>query len=687
MDHATAGYQTRVRTDILPPAADAELLTSLIDSAPVGAAILDAELHYRWVNQALCRMNSRSLAEHIGRTPRELLGPLGEELEGVLLRVMHDDTPLVNHRFSGQRPGKSGFWLGSYFPLRNAAGDVVGVGAVVTDVTDYERVSNRERRFLAALVRVAQALATNADSRDVLSLVAREAAGVLDLDGAVVACFRDAGITIEGHWGVTGISSPGEVLPTATMPLAETVRATGRPQRLIGRTPDALGFRTRVAAPILVEGTLWGAIKAGTAQLEELPEEAEMRLARFAELVGLAVANATLQRRLIEQASHDPLTGLCNRRAFDRTMTTETQRALRHETDFSLVLIDIDEFKAVNDTCGHDVGDAVLVEIAHRLSQEVRAEDLLTRIGGEEFAWILPDIGAVDAQLAAERARHLVGASPFPEAGRVTVSAGIASFHEAGDRDTLFRQADRALYEAKRRGRNRTVRHSEIADSHPGQMSADAQRAREAEQAHALPALRALARAIDAKDPATFQHSERVAQIALRLARLLGWTRARALALRDAALLHDVGKIGIPEQLLFKPGRLTQAEYDQVKVHARLSCQIAREVVSPEQAQWILHHHERWDGSGYPEGLARDQIPDGAQVLAVADAWDAMTVSRSYGRPLSHDEALRECLDSAGHQFAPAVIDALSTLETGEPDDAVAERRIVARDARKLPNR
>jgi len=670
--------------------ANSELLTSLVDSAPIGAAVLDSELRYAWVNQALCEMNGHSPDEHIGRMPRELLGQLGEEIEGLLRRVMSDERPLVNYRFSGRRPGRSGVWMGSYFPLRNSAGEIVAVGAIVTDVTAYERGSKREQRFLTALVRVAQSLATNADSGEVLSLVAREAAGVLDLDGAVVVCFRPEGVTLEGRWGnVADISGPGEVLPAATTPLTEMVRSTGRPQRLTSKSTDALGFRSCVAAPIMVDGALWGAISAGTPQLDDLPVDAEARLARFAVLVGLAVSNAAVQRRLIDQASRDPLTSLCNRRAFDGRMQRESQRALRHGGTFSLVLLDIDHFKEINDTYGHDVGDKALLEIGRRLSEEVRAEDLLARIGGEEFAWILPDISGIDAFLAADRARQLIADLPFEQAGRLTLSAGVANFAEAGDAETLFRQADRALYEAKRRGRNRALIHAELADGSRlgGGLATGTQRARQAEQAHALPALRALARAIDAKDPATFQHSERVAHLARGLAQHLGWPRTRVLALRDAALLHDVGKIAIPEQLLFKAGPLTADEYEQIKAHAQLSFQIASEVVSPDQAKWILHHHEWWNGGGYPAGLAGDQIPDGAQLLAVADAWDVMTVARPYAQPLSRAAALRECVESAGRQFAPEVIEALLALDREQPLASEEARAIVARDIRGLPNR
>ncbi len=642
-------------------------MTALVDSAPVGAAVLDPDLRYRWVNQTLCTMNGHSADEHLGRLPQEVLGPLGEELEAVLRRVLSGDGSLVDYRFRGQRPGVDGHWMASYYPLRNETGEIVAVGAIVTDITEHERGSERERQFLNALVRVAQTVAGYADSREVLAVVAREAAAVLELDGALIAAFRPGGIVLEGRWGeVAEVAGSGELIPTATSPLIEEVRRSRRPQRLVTESPDAFAFRSRIAAPIVLGDRLWGAIKVGTSVRRELPADAEEVLTRFAELMGIAVASALEQRRLIDEATHDPLTGICNRRAFQQRIRNESQRARRHSGGFSLVLLDIDDFKGVNDSYGHDVGDEVLIETTRRLRREVRTEDLLARVGGEEFAWILTD-SRHDALLAAERARRAIANTPFELVGEVTLSAGVASFNDAGDPATLFRQADRALYEAKRRGRNRSVRYSDLESDAASAPNTETQRAREAEQAHALSALRALARAIDAKDAATFHHSERVAQLAKALAHTLGWPAERILALGDAALLHDVGKIGIPTELLLKPGELTVDEYELIKTHARLSCQIAQEVVTAEQAAWILHHHERWDGHGYPVGLSGEEIPDGAQLLAIADAWDAMTVARPYAHPLSPTEAMEECRAAAGHQFAPAAVSALQVVEARDP--------------------
>jgi len=182
-----------------------------------------------------------------------------------------------------------------------------------------------------------------------------------------------------------------------------------------------------------------------------------------------------------------------------------------------------------------------------------------------------------------------------------------------------------------------------------------------------------LARGIDAKDPATRRHSERVAELAGRLAAAAGWPPARVGLLREAALVHDVGKIGIPDAILLKSAPLLPEEVTVVREHAALGAKMVEDVLSDEQVAWVGAHHERCDGRGYPAGLHGAEIPDGAALLAVADAWDVMTASRSYSLPVAPDIAMRECAEGAGTQFAPAAVDALCAVAaTGALDGVVA---------------
>jgi diguanylate cyclase (GGDEF)-like protein len=400
--------------------------------------------------------------------------------------------------------------------------------------------------------------------------------------------------------------------------------------------------------------------------------DADERLARFADLVGLAVSHADARARLAAQAVTDPLTGLANHRAFHEHLRAECRRALRHGRTLSLVLIDLDHFKQINDALGHQAGDRVISQAAERLASCARPGDLVARIGGDEFAWILPETGGMGGFSAAERARRLLAERPFADVGLVSFSAGVCDLAQASDADELVRLADGALYWAKAHGRDATYLYSpDVVE----ELSA-AERAQRLARHQALSGLRALARAVDAKDPLTFQHSERVADMAERLARMMGWPEERRAQLHEAGLLHDVGKIGVPDAVLFKPGRLTPEEFELVKLHAPLGAQIAAEVLTDEQIRWIGDHHERWDGGGYPGGRSGADISQGGRILALADAWDVMTSLRSYKPPLSESAALAECRREAGAQFDADLIDALQAalVEAVAPNGASSSR-------------
>jgi HD-GYP domain-containing protein (c-di-GMP phosphodiesterase class II) len=191
-----------------------------------------------------------------------------------------------------------------------------------------------------------------------------------------------------------------------------------------------------------------------------------------------------------------------------------------------------------------------------------------------------------------------------------------------------------------------------------------------------LVALRRAARDIDSLDPSTVGHSERVADIAADIAVELGWIRHRVDELREAGIVHDVGKSCVPESILLTPGALTPAEFEIVKAHAGVGADAAAEVLSRRQAAWIRHHHERWDGRGYPDRLGAEEIPDGAAILCLADSWDAMTHRSWSGEALTHDQALAECRSEAGRQFAPWAVAAL---------ERVMAARAAARGSRPRP--
>jgi diguanylate cyclase (GGDEF)-like protein len=363
-------------------------------------------------------------------------------------------------------------------------------------------------------------------------------------------------------------------------------------------------------------------------------------------------------REDVAKSSSDALTGLANHRTFHEALLREASLARRHSRELSIVVLDIDDFRAINQIHGHQAGDAVITEVARRIGATLRSEDVLARIGGEEFACLLPSTAGQAAWRAAERARQAIEGAPFPGVGHVTVSAGVCDFAMAGDEQELLRLADGALYWAKMHGRNVSYRYSpEVMDVLSAQ-----ERAEQAERSRTLSAITALARAVDAKDATTQRHSERVASVAGALANLLGWSAERRAKLHEAGLVHDVGKIGVPDAILLKQGPLTEDEEEVMRTHAALGARIVHDVLSPEQALWVLHHHERWDGAGYPRGLAGDAIPEGAQILAVADAWDAMTTNRHYRLARTPEVVLAELTRGGGRQWSPKVVDALLEL-------------------------
>jgi diguanylate cyclase (GGDEF)-like protein len=369
--------------------------------------------------------------------------------------------------------------------------------------------------------------------------------------------------------------------------------------------------------------------------------------ARISDLEVVLAQSQGASRRLEREADADPLTGLANHRAFHGRLATEVERAQRYGRPLSLACLDVDGFKDVNDQFGHQAGDRVLREVAARLTTVARAADLVARIGGDEFAVLLPETTAEAAEAVARRAHELIRVDLAGPGPSVTVSIGICDLEHASNADALVAFADGALYWAKDHGRDAVWRYRPEAVEDASQYDRAARRARN----QTLGGIRALARAVDAKDHSTQLHSERVANLSKRLAAALGWPARRAVALHETALIHDVGKLALPNALLFTPRRLTAAEYETVKTHASLGAQIAGEVLSREQLRWLRGHHERVDGDGYPDGLAGDAIPDGARVLALADSWDVMTSERPYSRAMRPREALEECRRCTGSQF------------------------------------
>jgi diguanylate cyclase (GGDEF)-like protein len=517
----------------------------------------------------------------------------------------------------------------------------------------------------AALRELAVAVAEMRAPEVIYELVAREAAKVAGVDSGAVVRFRvDEVGEVVGSSHMAG-SQVGSLLPLEGAEGVALVARTGHSARTNGsRSTNGQAIPVSlpgVAVPIRVRRQLWGALLVVARPREELAPDVEERLAIFADLAGLAITNADTSALLLAQATSDPLTGLLNHRAFQQRVETEVRRAQRYERPLSLVLLDLDHFKSINDGYGHQAGDAALMQAANLLETGARAGDVLGRIGGDEFALLLPETIAEGGLRIAERIAEEFRAAPVGVASHLTMSAGICDLGQAKSSKELLQLADGALYWAKNQGRDNVVVYSpEVVFE-----LSDKDKADRLQRSQSLISIRSLARSIDAKDSPNEEHSERVAGFVRRLAEAAGWPPIPVAQLAEAARIHDVGKVCIPDEVLLKPGSLTTAEFEVVKAHAALGAQMAKEALTAEQALWIEQHHERYDGTGYPNGLSGKQISEGAGLLALADSWDVMTTVRSYSPAKSESEALAECVSLAGTQFSPTACKSLESIFSG----------------------
>lgn len=484
------------------------------------------------------------------------------------------------------------------------------------------------------------------------------------------------------------------------------------------------GFQT-----FLAEARRTRAMEARIAALQDENRELrEYRARDFERVAGLVAMNTDLvglqlelesNYRVMEEmnvrlerlAATDALTGLPNRRAFEEVLDAQVELSETCREPVSLLLLDVDHFKAYNDTYGHIEGDELLQELASVLREEVRDTDLAARFGGEEFTVLLPATSSDQAAAIAERLRARLQSYPFPHGG-VTVSIGVATATGSGsyDRRALLTCADRALYEAKAEGRNRVVRSNESAapalrlvSEHPSNGHSEAPtrpRARRRSDCRVHLAyvdeyggvegllqqpsgtiLAALLAALDLRDRETEGHSQRVARYALRLGfELTEMCRDDPAARRHyhldpgdirqlalGAMLHDIGKLHVPDAILRKKGPLDEAEWAIMKRHPAVGADLVSRFADLEPAATVVRfHHERWDGQGYPEGRVGRAIPLVARIFAVCDTLDAITSDRPYRAARPFSVAIEEIRNCRGKQFDPVVTDAFLQVDVRE---------------------
>lgn len=382
------------------------------------------------------------------------------------------------------------------------------------------------------------------------------------------------------------------------------------------------------------------------------------------------------------RAAHDRLTGIANRETLLTTLGAEIERATRHQKWLSVAFIDIDRFKPINDTYGHHAGDRVLREISALIGDNIRASDLFGRYGGEEFMLILPETTPEEATVLSEHLRQLVMDHQITIAPReelqVTISIGVAG--DVGSQllaDRLVDQADAAMYAAKSLGRNRTYRFRAVDDNAPVRRAPISPERRAAATAIGQwasdTAADALASVLAPQQHHHGQPSDMIATLATGMALQMGLSQDEIERIRIASLLHDLGKLAVPHEILDKRGALSDQEWQAIGEHPRVGQVILEQATSLREAvPVVLHHHERFNGGGYPHGLRGKEIPLGARIVAVADAYHAMVHDRPYRNAHDHAHALAELRANAGTQFDPDIVDVFCEIfADGVPSDGL----------------
>src|SRR3954469_13804166 len=371
----------------------------------------------------------------------------------------------------------------------------------------------------------------------------------------------------------------------------------------------------------------------GTKEKEELQQRLEAACRQVAQL----------QAQLQQHTGRDPLTGLLELTPFVNSLGVELGRAGRYGRPVTVVRIDIDNFEAINIQYGRDLGDRVLAAAGRTIGGQTRAQDIACRVAGDQFALLLPETDAAGGAVCAERILGVLERFSAEGVEGLRASAGVAPFERGQSGERLLASAGAALKQAQEDGGGR------VALSGAGGT---------AEYVRGDAAL-ALMAALSERDAWTAAHSRAVGNLAATLSQKLGLS-AEADTIRTAALLHDVGKMGIPDLILNKPATLDEAEWSLMREIPLAGERILRSVPGMGgTARVVRHVHERWDGTGHPDGLAGDQIPLGSRVIAACDAYPPMTSPRPWRPAIAHEQAIHELLEGASTQFDPEVVEVL----------------------------
>ena len=567
----------------------------------------------------------------------------------------------------------------------------------------------RRAQQLSLLNNVSRKAIATLNPEEMLTTIAEELRANLPYDhigmGVLDYTTREVVVQAETSHGMSGLNwrfklgegLVGEAASTGTLVHMDSL-APAEAQRRKPVLPDA---QSALALPIVYAEQVLGVLNVESRKPGAFREEDILLLRTLADVIASALHNAFVFQKAQEQAITDGLTGVKTHRFFMEALGAEWRRATRANRRFSLVLLDLDKFKPINDYFGHLEGDLVLQRVGNILEQNVRRSDVVARYGGDEFVVLMAETSADQAYQLGDKLRQWLANDPLLKEKKISASVGIATFpHHGATPQELIQIADASMYLAKHQGGNLVVSadHYKVTEQKQWQrnvleaylgvtikrlfstgpeafdevyhrleevtksLGAPGQDWRDV-PIPVLETVTSLAVAIDAKDHYTQGHSQNVARYCVQMARAKNLSENEAEEIRQAALLHDVGKIGIPERILNKPGGLDADEFEVMKEHSVLGAKILEPLRSLKNIQKIVrHHHEYWDGSGYPDGLAGDAIPFVSRVIAIADAFDTMVSERTYKQSRTRLEAIEELRRCAGTQFDPELVEVFAEV-------------------------